>query len=62
MVWVSAPLKASFQTAALPKSEFTPRSQEKHPEWAQRGGQVFERPVGQSVEEPAPELEGKSNK
>lgn len=60
MVWVSAPLNVSFQTAVLPKFEFIPRSQEKHPEWTHRDGESFEKPMGQSVLKGDPELGGKA--
>lgn len=41
VVWVSAPLNASFQTAALPKFSFIPSSQEKHPEWTEGPGGLW---------------------
>lgn len=58
-VWVSAPLNAPFQAAALPTSSFIPRSPETHPEWTRRGGEGSERPWGSSVWEGASELEGR---
>ena len=46
MVQVSVPLNTPFQTAALPKFYFMLRSQEKPPEWTQRGGEGFKRLLG----------------